>query len=285
MENTKNETGTILVLGANGKTGRRISSLLKGKGMDVRSGSRHAEPKFDWVDDSTWPGAVENIISIYISYQPDLAVPRAIKDIESFVEMAKKTGVKKLVLLSGRGEKEAEQAEQVVVNSGLEWTILRASWFNQNFSEGYLLDPILAGYVALPAGEVKEPFIDVDDIADVAVAALTESGHVNRLYELTGPRLLSFNEAVNEIAIATDRKIHYEKLSLEAYKEMLAVYEIPKDQIDLIGHLFSEVLDGRNASIADGVFEALGRPAKDFSEFAQSLNDSGIWTEVPDSAI
>ncbi len=91
-----------------------------------------------------------------------------------------------------------------------EWTILRSSFFSQNFSESFFLEPILGGEVALPAGDVPEPFVDAEDIADVAVAALTEDGHAGELYELTGPRLLTFAEAVGEISRATGRKVRYD---------------------------------------------------------------------------
>ena len=103
-------------------------------------------------------------------------------------------GVEHLVLLSGRGEHHARLGEDVVRNSGLSFTIVRAAWFAQNFSEGYLRDPILAGILPMPGGMIAEPIIDIDDIADVVVAALTEDGHVGELYEVTGPRLMTFAE-------------------------------------------------------------------------------------------
>ncbi len=87
----------------------------------------------------------------------------------------------------------------------------------QNFTEGYLLDPVREGVIALPAGDVAEPFVDVDDIADVAVAALTEDGHTGRLYELTGPRLLTFAEVAAELSKATGRDIVYVPLGIEEY--------------------------------------------------------------------
>lgn len=147
-------------------------------------------------------------------------------------------------------------------------TVVRCAWFNQNFSEGYLLDPLLAGDMVLPAGAVAEPFLDVDDIADVAVAALTETGHGGRTYEMTGPRLLTFADAVAEIAEATGRPLTYRQVPLEAYVAAMTGHEVPADVIELLGYLFGEVLDGRNAWVGDGVEQALGRPAKDFRAFA-----------------
>lgn len=223
---------------------------------------------------------MQDIDSVYIAFQPDLAVPGAVDIIRSFTQFAVKSGVSKLVLLSGRGEKEAQQCEQVVIHAGVDWTVLRCSWFNQNFSEHSLLEPVLAGYVALPSGRVKEPFVDAGDIADVAVAALTERGHVGQIYELTGPLLLSFEEAVEEISKATGRPIQSEHLTMNEYVASLLEYGVPTEYIGLLRYLFTEVLDGRNASLANGVQRALGREPLDFSGFTGQTAASGVWDVI-----
>jgi uncharacterized protein YbjT (DUF2867 family) len=164
-----------------------------------------------------------------------------------------------------------------VMDAGVDWTIVRASWFCQNFSEGNFLEPIQAGHVALPAGNIGEPFVDADDIADVAVAALTEAGHSKKVYEVTGPRLLTFKEAIAEIAKATGRDIKYEQVPVKAYADLLSEYGLPKDLIWLVNYLFAEVMDGRNESIADGVQQALGRKATDFSEYVKKAAATGVW--------
>ena len=267
----------VLVLGANGKTGSRVVERLESLNIKTRKGSRNLHPKFDWTNEATWPEAVAGTSAIYITYQPDLAAVGAENAISNLVELAKKSAVEKLVLLSGRGEIEAQRCEEIVKNSGLSWTIVRASWFNQNFSESYLLEPILAGFVALPAGDVKEPFVDADDIADVVVAALTQNGHDGKLYEVTGPRLLSFKEAIGEIAQAIGKDLPYVQLSIDEYVTQLATYGVPKDIIGLLSYLFTEVLDGRNQSIANGVEQALGRKPKDFLTYINETKTRGIW--------
>ena len=205
------------MLGGRGKTGRRVAWRLEARGLPVRIGSRSGEPPFDWEDRSTWATALDGVESVYVSYYPDLAVPGAVETVGAFAEMAVKHGVPRLVLLAGRGEPEAEQAEQAVRDSGAELTIVRSTWFAQNFSEDYMLEYVLSGEVALPAGDTPEPFVDADDIADVAVAALTDDVHVGQLYELTGPRLLTFAEAVEEISRATGRQIRYVPISIEEH--------------------------------------------------------------------
>jgi uncharacterized protein YbjT (DUF2867 family) len=271
------ETKTTLVLGGTGKTGRRVVERLTARGIPVRGGSRSGEPPFDWEDRITWAPALRDVESVYVSYFPDLAVPGAVATVRSFAELAVESGIRRLVLLSGRGEEEAQRAELAVQQAGAEWTIVRCSWFSQNFSENYLLEPILSGKVALPAGNVPEPFVDAEDIADVAVAALTEDGHAGELYELTGPRLLTFAEAINEISRTSGHKIRFVPVSVEEYASMLTEHNVPAEFVWLLTYLFSEVLDGRNAYLTDGVQRALGRESKDFADYARDVAATGIW--------
>ncbi|MGH8470606.1 MAG: NmrA family transcriptional regulator [Gammaproteobacteria bacterium] len=266
-----------LVIGATGKTGRRVAERLRARKIPVRFGSRSGKPPFDWADPGTWSAALRDVGAVYVTYHPDLAAPGASEAIRSFTALAVKSGVPRLVLLSGRGEPEAQLCEQIVRDSGAEFTLLRASWFSQNFSENYLLDPILAGEVALPIGNVGEPFIDADDIADVAVAALTEDRHVGQLYELTGPRLWTFAEAIAEIARVTNRNIRYVQIPAEEYGAAMKELQLEPEFISLITYLFAEVLDGRNASTTDGVMRALGRPARDFTDYVRETAGTGVW--------
>ncbi|MHC8394672.1 NmrA family NAD(P)-binding protein [Pseudomonas sp. LB3P93] len=273
----KTAQDTFLVLGATGKTGRRITQHLKAAGLPVRLGSREANPPFDWEDRTTWDAALDGVHAAYISYQPDLAVPGALETVQAFTDLAVKSGVSKLVLLSGRGEIEAEQAERVIQNSGVDWTILRASWFFQNFSEAHFLEPIVQGELALPVGNIAEPFVDVEDIAEIAVQALTQPEHSRQLYELTGPRALTFAEAVDEIAKETGRDIRFAAVPSEGYRLALEQAQLPAQLIDLVLYLFTTVLDGRNTPLTDGVQRALGRPARDFSDYVRRTAASGVW--------
>jgi uncharacterized protein YbjT (DUF2867 family) len=270
---------TTLVLGGTGKTGRRVAERLQAQGMSVRIGSRSGQPPFDWEDPETWAPAVQGVSSVYISYYPDLAVPGAVEATGSFARLAVEHGVPRLVLLAGRGEAEAEQAERAVRDSGADLTIVRATWFMQNFSEDYMIEHILAGAIALPAGDTPEPFVDADDIADVAVAALTDDKHVGQLYELTGPRLLTFTDAAAEISSAVGRDIPYVPVSLEEHAAVAAEQGVPAEVIELLTYLFAEVLDGRNAHVTDGVQRALGREPRDFREFAREAAATGVWDQ------
>jgi uncharacterized protein YbjT (DUF2867 family) len=283
QENTREKKMT-LVLGGTGKTGRRVAERLAERGLLVRIGSRFAEPPFDWEKPDTWATALDGVSAAYVSYYPDLAIPGAPEAVRAFAELAARNGVRRLVLLSGRGEEEAQSAEQALREvgdkAGVEWTIVRCAWFMQNFDENYLLEPILAGEVALPSGNIPEPFVDAGDIADVAVAALTEDGHAGHLYELTGPRLLTMEQAVGEISRATGREIRFVPVTLEEYESVLAEADVPPEFLSFLTYLFGTVLDGHNASTTDGVRRALGREPKDFSDYARHAAATGVWSEA-----
>jgi uncharacterized protein YbjT (DUF2867 family) len=277
--NESSASTPILVLGSTGKTGRRIAQRLTERGHLVRHGSRRSDPPFDWNDNATWNAVLEGIESVYISYAPDLAIPGAADTIRAFVDVAVERGVERLVLLSGRGEQEAQRCERIIQREEVDWTVVRASWFFQNFSEGAFADMVVAGEIALPAGGVREPFVDADDIADVAVAALTEPGHAGEIYELTGPRMLTFAEAVHEIARAIERPVRYVQIPHEAFVAGVAEAGVPKDVAWMLDYLFSTVLDGRNSNVVDGVRRALGRDARDFADYARDVATAGGWNQ------
>jgi uncharacterized protein YbjT (DUF2867 family) len=273
-------SSTFLVLGATGKTGRRVAQRLTARGYRVRAGSRSSATRFDWTNRTTWPAALDGVDAVYLSYQPDLIARGAPDDIAVFTRMARDAGVSRLVLLSGRGEPEAAACAQIVRDSGIPATILVCSWFAQNFSEDFLADGVVAGGVVVPVETVAEPFVDVDDIADVAVAALTEDRHAGRTYELTGPRLLTFAEATAAIADALGRDIAFVPVTPDDYRAAIMAAQLPQEYVDLVTTLFGTLFDGRNASVVHGVVDVLGRPPRDFTEFAKNAVAQGRWRPV-----
>jgi len=272
---------TIAIVGATGKTGVRVNRQLQALGYSTRGLSRQSGIVFDWSDRTTWASALENIHSAYVTYYPDLAVPQAEDDIRDFTELAKAQGIKHLVLLSGRGEDGAQRAEEVVKQSGLEWNIVRASWFMQNFSESFMLEGLQAGELILPEPKANEPFIDVDDIAEVAVAALTRTKLRNQLLEITGPELLTFSDCVQAIATATQRDIRFSTAPVAAYLAAAKADGLPEDIAWLINELFVNVLDGRNQWTTQTVEQVLGRPARTFQQYVESTVQSGVWGSFP----
>jgi uncharacterized protein YbjT (DUF2867 family) len=274
---TRDDAHPILVLGANGKTGGRVLDRLRAAGHAVRVGSRSAQPRFDWDEPATWKAALDSVRAVYVAYQPDLCVPGAVDTVTTFFDTAAKAGVEKIVLLSGRGEPEAEDAEKALQATALDWTIVRASWFFQNFSENYFLDEIVAGAITLPEGLAPEPFVDADDIADIAAEALVDNHHSRKLYELTGPQALTFAEAVAEIGRATNREIACQIIAKDAYAQALPEAGLPPDLAALVVYLFNTVLDGRNTPVAHGVEQALGRPPRSFADYVACTAPTGVW--------
>jgi uncharacterized protein YbjT (DUF2867 family) len=276
----KTLTGKTLVIGGRGKTGRRVAQRLHDLGMEVRIGSRVAEVPFDWEEQATWPAAVDDVESAYVTFYPDL-VSGSAEQIGRFARLAADSGVSRLVFLSGRGEPEAQRAEQAVRDSFGRPTIVRSSWFAQNFSESFLLEPVQRGVIALPAGAVAEPFVDAEDIADVAVAALTDDRHQGQLYEVTGPRLLTFGDVAEEISNATGREVRYSPVTAPQFATALLDEHVPEEFVRLMVELFTVTLDGRNAYLTDGVRRALGREPRDFTDYAKDTAASGIWDRRP----
>jgi len=274
------KNSTILIIGKNGKTGGRVNQRLQALGYETRAVSRSTTPSFDWEDRSTWRSAIAGARAAYVTYQPDLAVPNAEADIKAFVQIAAEVGLEHIVLLSGRGEQGAERAEAILKDSGISWNIVRASWFAQNFSESFMLEGILAGELVLPADDTVEPFIDVDDIADVAVAAITQSGLRNKLFEVTGPRAMTFAQCVAEISEVTGYPVKYSSVPIDAYIGALKEQGAAEDLQWLLRELFSVVFDGRNSNVMSGVEQALGRPATDFKTYLQKTVESGVWNPV-----
>ncbi len=271
----------ILIVGGTGKTGRRITRRLRAAGQAVRTASRTGgDVVFDLADPATWAPALEGVTAAYV-VEPDL---RASGDrIPRLVAEAVAAGVRRLVLLSAGGVGEADDrhplkaAEQAVCSCGLDWTILRPDWFSQNFSEGPWLPGVRAGTLSLPTGEGRTPFIDAEDIAEVAAAALTEDHHRGRIYELTGPRAISFGEAADLIGKATGRTIRYTDVAPEVYIERQVANGVPPGIARLLTGILVAIRDGLAPEVTDGVERALGRPARPFEDYVTETAAAGLW--------
>ncbi|MFD4024422.1 NmrA family transcriptional regulator [Streptomyces sp. NPDC058576] len=268
---------TTLVLGGTGRVGRRVTKRLVERGVDVRVASRRGTPPFDWESPSTWADAFTGVRSAYLMYYPEIEWPGAGDAIGAVAELAVDAGVRRLVLLSARNQAEAVRCEEAVTSLPVEWTIVAPASFHQNFDEGVFLQPLRHGVLALPAGDNADPFVDADDIADVAVAALTEGGHAGERYELTGPRLWTFAEGVEEIARATGRSLRYQPITRDQFADAVVDDGAPRDVAEPLATLISEFFDGRNSSLADGVGRALKREPRDFADWVEEIAPTGVW--------
>lgn len=271
--------GTVLVTSGTGKTGRRVAERLTALGVPVRAGSRAGEVPFDWQDESGWAAALDGTEAAYVAYYPDLAVPGAAGAMAAFGRFAAASGLRRVVLLSGRGEPQAAVAEEALRGAcgEVELTVVRSAFFAQNFSEGALLDSVLGGELVFPAGSTAEPFLDIDDLADVVVAALTGDGHAGAVYELTGPRSLTFEEAAAELGRAAGRPVRYVPVSGPAYAEVLEGFGVFGPEAGFLAELFATLLDGHNSATTDDVKRVLGREAKEFTAFTREAARDGAW--------
>jgi len=272
---------TTLVLGATGKTGRRVAARLRLRGTQVRTASRSSPTRFDWADPDGWDPVLRGITTAYV-VPP--AVPGPVHD---FVARAESAGVRRLVLLSGHGADtwgdssfglDMRSAEDAVRGSALEWTVLRPANFDQNFDEDFFHAPLVAGELALPAGAVPEPFIDLEDVADAAAAVLTEPGrHAGRIYELTGPRALTFAEAVELISRASGLPIAYKQVSPAEYTAALVEEGWDEGDAHHVADMFVLMERGVLAETTGGVFTVLGRAPRTFEDYVVRAAAAGAW--------
>ncbi|MDT0343945.1 NAD(P)H-binding protein [Streptomyces litchfieldiae] len=279
MRESRSNEPTV-VLGGTGKIGRRVVRLLRERGVPVRVASRSGERRFDWTDRTTWEPALRGARSVYLVYLPDLASPDAAPRLREVGELAVSQGAERLVFQSGGGWPEAVPAEEAVRKAGAAWTVLRPAWFAQNFSEDLFLEPLRRGEVRLSAGDGGEPFVDARDVAEMAVAALTEDVHAGRVYELSGPESLSFGDAVARIARASGRDIRYVSLTPERFESELVRTGVPAEFVALELGRFAAVRSGAYAEVSDGVRRVLGREPRSFAEYVRETAATGVWANA-----
>ncbi len=268
---------TVLVTGTTGRTGRRVAHLLQARGVPVRSASRSALQPFDWHARATWPATLDGCAAAYLCYSPDLAFPAVDTVIAEFTAAAVDRGVRRLVLLSGRGEVGARRCEDVVLACPVAATVVRCAWFQENFSEHFLRDGVLAGRIAMPAGAVTEPFVSLDDVAEIAVRALTAGGLDGRVLELTGPESIGFERAAAILSAALGHEIAYQPVDVATFVGDAAAAGLDRADAEQLGRLIGDVLDGRNTATTDTVECVLGRPAITFEQYARRAAAAGAW--------
>lgn len=269
---------TVLVTGATGRTGRRIAHLLHSRGVPTRLASRAAPEPFDWYEPASWPAALDGCGAAYLCYSPDLAFAGVDALVAEFAAIAVERGVRRLVLLSGRGEPAAQRCERIVLDAGVAATVVRCAWFQENFSEHFLRDGVLTGRIAMPAGAVTEPFVGLDDVAEIAVRALTGGGSEGRVLELTGPESIGFRRVAAILSAALDREIVYESVDVGTFVAEAVAAGLALADAEALGGLVGEVLDGRNTTITHTIGQVLGRPATTFEQYARRAAAAGAWS-------
>jgi uncharacterized protein YbjT (DUF2867 family) len=276
---------SILILGGKGKTGRRVVEQLEGRGVAFRLASRSSEPRFDWYDDRTWPAT---IAGTEIAYLAPPVGPTGLTQAGRFIQQAAAQGLRRVVLLSGRGVgspgrefavyASSLELEHTVKASGLDWTIVRPAWFAQNFSEEFLREYVLAGEIRVSAGDGAEAWIDTDDVGDVMTAALLDERHTGQTYSLSGPRTLTTTEVAAELSAATGRPVGYVDLAPEEYVAEMVGFGVPLEEAEAVRDLFAVIRNHRSEYVSDGVQQVLGRTPRDFTEWARETAKTGVWS-------
>lgn len=275
----------ILVLGGTGKTGRRVVEQLGARNLPVRVASRSSRQTFDWYDERTWSAAVAGIDTAYLA--PPVG-PTGLAKAGEFIKQAAAEGLRRVVLLSGRGVgspgrefavyESSLELEHAVKDSGTDWTIVQPSWFAQNFSEDFLYDGVLAGEIRVSAGAGAEAFIDVDDIAEVVTAALIDERHTGQTYALSGPRTLTLAQAAAEIAAASGRPVEYVDLEPDRHVAELVEYGVPVEDAEAVRDLFAVIRNHRSEYVSEGVQQVLGRAPRDFGDWVRATARTGVWS-------
>ena len=276
-------TTPILILGGKGKTGRRVVAQLEANGTPVRLASRSSEQRFDWNDEGTWSGATAGIDTAYLA--PPVG-PTGLAQAGKFIKQAAAEGLRRVVLLSGRGVGSPDrefavyesslELEYAVKESGADWTIVRPAWFMQNFSEDFLYDYVMAGEIRLSAGTGSEAWIDTNDVGDVMAAVILDETHTGETYSLSGPRTLTMADVAGELSTATGRPIQYVDLEPEQHVAELTEF-MTREDAESVRDLFAVIRNHRSEYVSDGVEQVLGRAPRDFSDWAQNVAQSGVW--------
>jgi len=268
---------TALVLGASGKSGRRLVPLLENRGVTVRRASRTGlagNTLFDWNQPETHAAALAGTDAVYLIVADPAVDPDAL--VGPFLQRARAAGVRRIVAVSSLGVTFPEEPvdsprlklERLIAESGIDWTMLRPGGFNQNFSEGFLLPGIQAGMVVSATGDGKVGFVDAEDIAAVAAEAMTGTGHAGQSYALTGPDLLGFADAAAIISAAAGRPIGHRPLSAEQLGEILQGAGLPSASAAIVLRDQIAISNGHAAVVTDLVETLTGRAARTFRDFA-----------------
>lgn len=269
------DTAPILVLGATGSTGRRVTAHLRAQGAPVRGASRHSATRFDWNDRSTWEPALRGANRMF------LMAPDGIPVHPDLVGLAADLGVERIVLLSSRaieviGDQRLIAAEDTVKKSGAAWTILRIDWFDQNFDEGPFRDAVRAGELAVPLGDCRQGFVDLDDVGAAAARTLTEDGHTGRTYELTGPQALSFGEACAVIQDVTGRPMRFHG-GEDAYRAAQTSFGRSEESVERDITAYAALRSLGDTEPLDTVPRLTGRRARTFREYVTEAASGNDW--------
>jgi uncharacterized protein YbjT (DUF2867 family) len=265
----------VLVLGGTGTTGRRVVAGLRERGVPARIATRKpGEPgqvRFDWADRATHLAALRDVSAVYLLAPIGEAEPARL--VEPFLADALAAGVRRVVLLSSSAVAEDSPGLgelQRLVRAAPEWTVLKPSWFMQNFTGEHLVaQGVRDGEIVTATGDARVAFVDAGDIAAVAVRALTDPEPHNTEPVLTGPGAVSYAEAASIIAAHTGRPVRHRAVSTAEFAASLTASGIPAGFSLVLAALDEGIRRGAEDRVTPAVEEVTGRPARSFETFVE----------------
>lgn len=268
--------GTVLVTGATGTTGSRTAAQLVAAGHRVRAAGRRGpalpgaqSARFDWYDPATHDDALAGTDRVYLV--PPVGDPDPAAVMLPFLERARTLGLRRAVLLSSSAVPEGGPAVGKVHEAlpGLfdEWAVLRPSWFMQNFTGAHLHAATIraTGTFATATGDGRVAYVDADDIAAVALHALTDIDAPNTDLVLTGPRALTHDDIATTLTEVTGRPVTHQRLTVAEVRHRLTEQAgIPPEFAALLADMDHAIAEGAEGRTTDTVHRLTGRPPHDF---------------------
>lgn len=276
----------ILITTPNGKVGSEVTEQLLEQGHPVRLGAHTVEKAqaafpqaevapFDFTDEDKARAALVGVEALYLASPGD---SRA-EPVKRVIDFAKEAGVKRVVRLSAIGVEASDnplrEVEKYLEASGLQYTLLRPSWFMQNYSTTNAESIRTQGAFYEPSGDAKTGFIDARDIAAVAVKALTEDGHHAQAYALTGGHAYDRYEVAAAISQATGKAVRYQEVFEVQFQKGLTSAGVPEGYVALMTGLYQAVRAGHSAAVTDTVEQVTGRAPITLEQFAHDYKD--VW--------
>lgn len=274
--------GIVLVTGATGNVGSEVVRGLVAREDRVRAATRSTRGlpfaahgidtcAFDFTDPATFGPALAGVDRVFLVRPPHMSKAR---EFAPFIDAMVAAGVQQVVFLSLLGVERNpivphHGIEKLLRRSGLKWTMLRPGFYMQNLSTTHVADIRDRGVISVPAGHGRTSLIDVRDIADAAVAVLTEHGHLNRGYSLTGAKAITYTEAAEILSEVTGRTIRYTNPSGAEFARQMAEQGHPSDFITVMRGIYLVAKLGMAGTVTDELAELVGRPAISFERFAR----------------
>lgn len=292
----------ILITGATGNVGREIINLLHKAGYPVRAGVVSIEEAqqlpvvvpweiFDFTNPATYPAAFADVEKMFLMRPPHITNIQ--RDIEPVLTYAAQAGVKHIVFLSLLGAEKNSfvphaKIEKCLLTGPVPYTLLRCGFFMQNLSTTHRQDIQEHSDIFIPAGQGKTAFIDVRDIAAAAAKILTEPGHEQKAYPLTGSQAFDYHEVARLMSQELGRPITYSNPSLPHFVWRFWRRGYPLRYVSVVAAIYITTRFGAAATATPHLCDLLGREPISLTQFVHDY--ASAWavdeaSQIPFTAV